>query len=82
MINSYISQVDRIAGQLHFNGMSDISIDDLRSLSGSLQAALDTVHREIYRRIEIEQEKLPRAANAAPGGLLDFLKPSNPGGTA
>ncbi|MCP1969917.1 MULTISPECIES: hypothetical protein [Bradyrhizobium] len=82
MIKAYACQVDHIAGQLQHNGMNDISTDDLRSLSGSLQMTLDIVYREIYRRMELEQEALPKVANYSGGGLLDLLKPSNPEGAA
>ncbi|MEZ0061903.1 hypothetical protein ABIF26_007446 [Bradyrhizobium elkanii] len=83
MIKAYACQVDHIAGQLQHNGMGDISTDDLRSLSGSLQMTLDIVYREIYRRMELEQEALPKVANYTGGGLLSgLLKPSNPEGAA
>ncbi|SEB94285.1 hypothetical protein [Bradyrhizobium erythrophlei] len=83
MINVYISQVDRIAGQLHQNGMGDISVDDLRSLAGSLEMTINIVYGEIRHRMEREQDANPKPPSGPARGLLDGLRlPSSKGGDA
>ena len=77
-INAIVCQIDQLAGQLHHNGMSSYTIDDLRSLAGSLEAASSIIYAEIRHRLDLEREANPIAPSNRPvrGLLADIATPS------